>query len=59
MSDAMRIMMTPVAEEKRLPFNLRVPNSETLAAMKDADEGKMIRCADVDTLLADLDGEDD
>lgn len=37
-SDAVRVFLTRVAAEKRLPFALRVPNAETRAAMAEADE---------------------
>jgi DNA-damage-inducible protein J len=39
-SDAFRIMLTRVAHEKALPFDLLVPNETTIQAMRDADEGK-------------------
>jgi DNA-damage-inducible protein J len=35
-SDAVRALLVRVAVEKELPFVLRVPNAETLAAMKEA-----------------------
>ena len=37
-SDALRVFLTRVAAEKQLPFALKVPNTETRAAMADADE---------------------
>jgi DNA-damage-inducible protein J len=37
-SDAVRVFLTRVAAEKQLPFALRVPNAETIAAMQEADE---------------------
>jgi DNA-damage-inducible protein J len=37
-SDAVRVFLTRIAAEKELPFTLRVPNAETLAAMNEADE---------------------
>jgi DNA-damage-inducible protein J len=37
-SDAVRVLLTRIAAEKELPFTLRVPNAETRAAMKEADE---------------------
>ena len=37
-SDAVRVFLTRIAAEKELPFTLRVPNAETQAAMKEADE---------------------
>jgi DNA-damage-inducible protein J len=37
-SDAIRVLLTRIAGEKKLPFSVRVPNTETQAAMKEADE---------------------
>jgi DNA-damage-inducible protein J len=42
-SDAVRVFLTRVAAEKQLPFTFRVPNVETRAAMKEADEIAHIR----------------
>lgn len=36
-SDAVRVFLTRVVEEKRIPFIIKVPNSETQAAMQEAD----------------------
>jgi DNA-damage-inducible protein J len=36
-SDAVRVFLTRVAAEKQLPFELKVPNAETRAAMAEAD----------------------
>jgi len=38
-SDAVRVLLTRVAVEKALPFDVRVPNAETRAAMKELEEG--------------------
>jgi DNA-damage-inducible protein J len=37
-SDAVRVFLTRVAVEKRIPFELRIPNAETRAAMNEADD---------------------
>jgi DNA-damage-inducible protein J len=37
-SDVIRITLTRVAREHALPFELKVPNAETRAAMAEADE---------------------
>ncbi|MGA2048409.1 MAG: type II toxin-antitoxin system RelB/DinJ family antitoxin [Terracidiphilus sp.] len=42
-SDAVRLMLTRVAREKALPFEPLIPNQATLAAMKEAREGKLER----------------
>ncbi|MCI5168589.1 MAG: type II toxin-antitoxin system RelB/DinJ family antitoxin [Candidatus Electrothrix sp. GM3_4] len=38
MSDAVRVFLTRVVAEQRIPFTLRVPNSATREAMAEADE---------------------
>lgn len=53
-SDAIRLLMFRVAEENRLPFDIRVPNSQSVAAMKEIDGGKGKRFDDADALFKDL-----
>ncbi|HEX4078705.1 MAG TPA: type II toxin-antitoxin system RelB/DinJ family antitoxin [Rhizomicrobium sp.] len=53
-SDAFRLMMVRIAREKALPFDPLVPNAETVAAMKEAREGRLPRFKNVDDLLDDL-----
>lgn len=45
LSDAVRVFLTRVAAEQRLPFVLDVPNTETRAAMIEADEIARTRLA--------------
>jgi DNA-damage-inducible protein J len=40
-SDAVRLMLTRVAREKALPFEPLIPNEATIAAMKEARDGKL------------------
>lgn len=40
-SDAVRLMLTRVAREKALPFEPLIPNEVTIAAMREAQEGKL------------------
>ena len=40
-SDAVRLMLTKVAREKALPFEPLIPNEATVAAMREAREGKL------------------
>ena len=43
-SDAIRILLVRVAAEKALPFDIRVPNAETIAAMDEGDRtGREVR----------------
>lgn len=53
-SDAIRLLLFRVADEKRLPFNVQVPNAETVEAMKELDEGKGRRFENAGELLKDL-----
>lgn len=57
-SDAFRIMLTRVANEKALPFEPLVPNAKTIAAMKEARAGKSKPFNSVDALMADLNADD-
>lgn len=57
-SDAVRMLLVRVAAEKALPFNVRVPNAETVAAMKELDEGLGKRFDSVEDLMADLNADD-
>jgi len=53
-SDAIRLLMIRVAEEHRLPFEVKVPNLVTKKAIKELEEGKGIVASNVDSLMADL-----
>ena len=53
-SDAVRLLMVRVAEEKRMPFEIRVPNTETVAAMKEAEGGALRGFGSVKDLMEDL-----
>ncbi|HEY9212532.1 MAG TPA: type II toxin-antitoxin system RelB/DinJ family antitoxin [Ancylobacter sp.] len=50
-SDAIRLMLVRVASEKALPFDVRVPNAETQAAMREAREGKAQRFSSITALM--------
>lgn len=39
-SDAVRLMLTKIGQEKALPFEPLIPNATTIAAMKEARAGK-------------------
>lgn len=53
-SDAIRLLMMRVAEERRLPFVVRAPNPATREAMQELDEGKGERLNSVEELFEDL-----
>ena len=57
-SDAVRVMLTRVAAEKALPFEVRAPNATTVAAMEEARRGGLRTHAGVTGLLTDLNAED-
>lgn len=57
-SDAFRMMMVRIAEEKALPFDPLAPNATTIAAMKEARRAKLPRFNSVDDLMADLNADD-
>ena len=53
-SDAIRLLLLRVADEKRLPFAVQVPNAVTLKAMKELDEGRGKRFASAEELFEDI-----
>ncbi len=57
-SDAVRLMLTRVAVEKALPFDLLVPNETTLAAMREARAGGLPSVGSVEELMDALNAED-
>lgn len=57
-SDAVRVLLTRVAAEKALPFDLKVPNPATTAAMKEARAGGLASFKNVSDLMAELNAED-
>ena len=54
-SDAIRLMLLRVADEKRLPFAVQVPRAATTKAMKELDDGKGRRFGSAKELFRDLD----
>ena len=57
-SDAIRLLMLRVADEKRLPFEVTVPNKKALAAMAELEAGGGKSFDSVEALMADLDADD-
>ena len=53
-SDAIRMLLLQVAEEKRLPFTVKVPNAATVEAMAELEAGKGRRFRNADELFRDL-----
>jgi DNA-damage-inducible protein J len=57
-SDAFRLMLTRVAREKALPFDLFAPNAKTIAAMMEARRGALRSAKSMGELMADLNADD-
>jgi DNA-damage-inducible protein J len=53
-SDACRMMLTKIAREKRLPFGTEEPNEESLAAIREIEEGRGMRFNSAEALFKDL-----
>jgi DNA-damage-inducible protein J len=53
-SDAVRVLLTRVAVEKALPFEVRVPNARTHEAMAELKKGKLKKLSGDDALMDDL-----
>ena len=57
-SDAVRLLLTKVAQENRLPFAPLIPNEATVEAMKESRKGGLSRFDNVQVLMDDLHAED-
>jgi len=57
-SDAIRLLMIRIADERRLPFEVKIPNAETRAAMEEAQRGQAKRFDSIDSLMVDLNADD-
>jgi DNA-damage-inducible protein J len=57
-SDAIRLLMLRVADERRLPFEVKVPNARTQKAMTEIETGKGKRFNSIDSLMEDLNEDD-
>jgi len=58
LSDAVRLMLTKVAQEKKLPFEPLVPNAVTIAAIEDARAGRVTKVANLEELFRELNATD-
>jgi DNA-damage-inducible protein J len=54
-SDAIRILLLRVADEKRLPFEVKIPNPESRQAMRDLRAGKGKKSTSAAALFKELD----
>lgn len=57
-SDAIRMLLVRVAAEKALPFEVRVPNAETVEAIEAGRRGDVASFRSVEDLMADLNAKD-
>ncbi len=57
-SDAIRLLMLRVADEHRLPFEIKVPNKKTLDAINELESGKGKQFQSIDALMDDLNADD-
>lgn len=53
-SDAIRLLMLRIADEERLPFEVKVPTPATAKAMKELEADKGQRFETPDAMFADL-----
>ena len=57
-SDAIRLLMLRVADERRLPFEIKAPNATTRKAIAELEAGKGKTFSSVGALMADLNADD-
>ena len=57
-SDAVRMLLVRVVAERALPFDVRVPNAETAAAIQELEAGQDAHSESINDLLADLNADD-
>jgi DNA-damage-inducible protein J len=57
-SDAIRLLMLRVADERRLPFEVKVPNERTQKAMAELEAGKGKRFTNINSFMEDLNEDD-
>lgn len=53
-SDAIRLLMLRIAEEKRIPFEVRIPNKVTQSAIHELETGRGNRLKSVQALMNEL-----
>jgi DNA-damage-inducible protein J len=57
-SDAIRMLMLRIADEKQLPFTVKVPNSNTKKAIAELESGRGKRFKTSKALMVDLNADD-
>lgn len=57
-SDAIRLLMLRIADERRLPFEVKAPNATTRKAIAELESGKGKKLKGAAALMADLNADD-
>ena len=57
-SDAIRLLLVRVADERRLPFEVKAPNATTRRAMAELEAGKGYSADSVAAMMAELNTDD-
>jgi DNA-damage-inducible protein J len=57
-AEAFRIMMKRIAEENDMPFDILIPNAETVEAIEACRRGEVTTCSTVEELFAELNSDD-
>lgn len=57
-SDAIRLLLVSIVEERRFPFLEKMPNATTLRAIEELEAGKEHRCDSVNEMMAVLNTDD-
>ncbi|MBV9758111.1 MAG: type II toxin-antitoxin system RelB/DinJ family antitoxin [Alphaproteobacteria bacterium] len=57
-SDAIRLLLSRIAADKALPFEVKTPNAETEAAMQELEGDRAARFSTVTDLITDLNADD-
>ena len=50
-SEAVRLFLHQVISQRGLPFEVKIPNAETIAAIEELEAGKGIRVSSIEELL--------
>jgi len=58
LSDVVRLLLTRIAVEQALPFEVRVPNPVTRAAMEEVRRGNLHTASSVSQLMVQLNAQD-
>ena len=57
-SDAIRLLMLRIADERRLPFEVKAPNATTRKAIAELEAGRGKKFTSVEALMVDLNADD-